>query len=50
MNLAKISKDVKSDLDKYKEEIVQKKSINSKQKEQRFSKSEKREERHRAMR
>lgn len=30
MNLAKISKDVKSDLEKYKIEIVGKKTINSK--------------------
>jgi len=32
MGLGKISKDIKADLEKFKEEIVQKKIINSKQK------------------
>jgi hypothetical protein len=50
MGLAKISKDTKGDLDKFKDEIVHKKTINSKQKQSRLSKAEKREERHRAMR
>ena len=50
MNLAKITKDVKSDLKKYKNEILQKKTLNSKQKEQRTVRADKREERHRVMR
>ena len=50
MGLAKISKDTKGDLDKFKEEIVQKKIINSKKKQSRLSIAENREGRHRAMR
>ena len=50
MNLAAISKVIKADLEKYKGEIVKKKSLSSKQKEQRSDRAEKREGRHRAMR
>ena len=54
MGLAKISKDTKSDLEKHQVELAAKqakrKGISSKQKASRLQKSEKREERHRAMR
>jgi len=50
MNLAKICKDTKGDVDKIKEEITQKKVMSSKQKKSRRSNAEKREERHRAVR
>mmetsp|Transcript_3878 Transcript_3878/g.5882 ORF Transcript_3878/g.5882 Transcript_3878/m.5882 type:complete len:88 (+) Transcript_3878:220-483(+) len=50
MSLAKISKDIKADLDVYKNEIIQKKTLSSKQKTSRLSKAEKRQTRHRAMR
>jgi len=50
MGLAKISKDIKADIEKYSQEAVTKVKVSSKQKQSRFNKAEKREERHRAMR
>ena len=50
MGLAKISKDIKSDIDKYSHEITTKKTVGTKQRTARIAKAEKRETRHRQMR
>jgi len=50
MSLAKISKDIKIDNEKYMNELKQKKGLGYKQKQARLVKAEKREERHKNMR
>lgn len=49
MGMTKISKDMKADLEKYNKELATKAKVNSKQKEQRKQKADKREERHKTM-
>jgi len=50
MSLSKISKDIKGDIEKYRTELIEKKSLSSKQKTQRLEKADRRQTRHRAQR